>query len=294
MSLNEYTGRTIELEVSRKTEYGYFLTDGEQDVLLHKNDMNRELELVEGSTVPVFLYVDSMGRLTATTTIPTVSVDEYGWATVVDRKPGIGVFLDIGLRKDILLGEEDLPVVESVWPEQGDQIYITLRVNKNNRIYARMATDPVIESIMVPADREDFNRNVHGYIYRTARVGSWIYTAEGFKGFIHESQRKREPRIGEKVEGRIIDVKPDGTVNLSLLPRKQEALGEDADIIMEYLDSRNGAMPFSDKSMAEDILERFGMSKGSFKRALGRLLKEGKIYQEQGWTYKKEQESSEE
>jgi uncharacterized protein len=286
MSLNDYTGQTLELTVARIAEYGYFLTDGEEDVLLHSNDTDQTFE--EGDEVEVFLFVDSRGRLTATTTIPKVSVGTYDWVPVVDVKEGIGVFLDIGISKDILLGEEDLPVVKSVWPQKGDLLYITLRVNRNNMIYARMATDPVIQDISIKATRSDFNKNVHGYIYRTARVGSWIITAEGFKGFIHESQRRTEPRIGEKVEGRIIDVKEDGSVNISLQPRKQEALDEDSRKIMDYLELRNGAMPYHDKSMAEDIQERFGMSKGSFKRALGRLMKEDKIYQEDNWTYKKQ------
>ena len=286
MSLNEYTGQTLELTVARIVDFGYFLTDGEEDVLLHSNDTDRTFE--EGDKVEVFLFVESRGRLAATTILPKVQVGNYDWVPVVDVKPGIGIFLDIGISKDVLLGEEDLPVVESVWPKEGDLLYITLRVNRNNMIYARMATDPVIQEISVKATRSDFNKNVHGYIYRTARVGSWMITAEGFKGFIHESQRRTEPRIGQKVEGRIIDVKPDGSVNISLLPRKQEALDEDAQKIMEYLELRNGAMPYHDKSMAEDIQERFGMSKGSFKRAMGRLMKEGKIYQEGNWTYKKE------
>lgn len=286
MSLNEYTGQTLKLTVARIAEYGYFLTDGEEDVLLHLNDTDQTFE--EGDEAEVFLFVDSRGRLTATTVLPKVSVGNYGWVPVADVKDGIGVFLDIGISKDILLGEEDLPVVKTVWPQKGDLLYITLRVNRNNMIYARMATDPVIQAISVTATRSDFNKNVHGYIYRTARVGSWIITAEGFRGFIHESQRRTEPRIGEKVEGRIIDVKEDGSVNISLLPRKQEVLDEDAEKIMDYLELRNGAMPYHDKSMAEDIQERFGMSKGSFKRALGRLMKEEKIYQEDNWTYKKQ------
>lgn len=286
MSLNEYTGQTIELTVARIVDFGYFLTDGEEDVLLHSNDTDSSFE--EGDKVEVFLFVESRGRLAATTTKPKVQVGQYDWVPVVDAKEGIGIFLDIGISKDVLLGEEDLPVVKSVWPKEGDLLYITLRVNRNNMIYARMATDPVIQDISIKATRSDFNKNVHGYIYRTARVGSWMITAEGFKGFIHESQRRTEPRIGQKVEGRIIDVKPDGSVNISLLPRKQEALDEDAVKIMEYLELRNGAMPYHDKSMAEDIQERFGMSKGSFKRAMGRLMKEGKIYQENNWTYKKE------
>jgi len=285
MAIQEYTGQIVELTVARIADFGYFLTDGEEDVLLHRNETDREFE--EEEKVEVFLYVDSSGRLAATTTKPLVTVGEYAWVSVVDVQPDIGVFLDIGISKDVLLGRDDLPVMESVWPQPGDMLYITLRVNRNYLIYARMASDPVIQEISHPATRSDFNKNVHGHIYRTARVGSWMITAEGFKGFIHESQRSIEPRVGEKVTGRIIDVKEDGTVNISLLPRKQEALDEDATKILTYLESRNGAMPYGDKSMAEDITERFGLSKASFKRALGRLMKDGKVYQEQGWTYKK-------
>ncbi|MBY0095304.1 CvfB family protein [Mesobacillus maritimus] len=287
MTLQENTGRIVELTVARIADFGYFLTDGEEDVLLHHNDNDTNREFKEEERVEVFLYVDSRGRLAATTMKPHVTVGEYAWVSVVDVKQDTGVFLDIGINKDVLLGKDDLPVLESVWPQKGDMLYITLRVNRSFLIYARMASDQVIQEISHSATRSDFNKNVHGHIYRTARVGSWMITAEGFKGFIHESQRSKEPRVGEKVEGRIIDVKEDGTVNISLLPRKQEALDEDATKILEYLDSRNGAMPYGDKSMAEDINVRFGMSKSSFKRALGRLMRDGKVYQEEGWTYKK-------
>jgi len=287
MTLQDHTGRTIQLSVARISNFGYFLTDGEEDVLLHHNDNDNRKELEEGEEVEVFLYVDSRGRLAATTKIPVITVGEYAWVSVVDVKPEIGVFVNIGINKDILLGKEDLPILQSVWPQVGDMLYLTLRVNRNFLIYAKLASDQVIQGISQTATRRDFNKNVHGHIYRTARVGSWMITAEGFKGFIHESQRSKEPRVGEKVEGRIIDVKEDGTVNISLLPRKQEALDEDATKILEYLDSRNGAMPYSDKSMAEDLNDRFNMSKSSFKRAIGRLMKEGRVYQEEGWTYKK-------
>ncbi|MFO1445509.1 hypothetical protein KDN24_20395 [Bacillus sp. Bva_UNVM-123] len=285
MSLHEFIGRTIQLKVERQVDFGYFLSDGDEDVLLHKNDTNLELE--EGQEVEAFLYIDSMGRIAATTVIPEITTESYGWAIVSDVKSGIGAFINIGINKDMLLGEEDLPVHQSVWPRIGDMLYITLRVNRNHRIFVKLATDPIIEGISVKASRQDFNKNIHGHIYRTAKVGSWIYTAEGYKGFIHESQRKTEPRLGEKVIGRIIDVKEDGTVNVSLLQRKQESLDEDSEVIISYLTSRNGAMPYSDKSSPEDIYDRFHLSKASFKRALGRLMKEGKVYQEAGWTYMK-------
>ena len=285
MSLHECIGQTVSLEVVREADFGYFLTDGTEDVLLHKNETDKELEVNE--KVDVFLYTDSRGRITATTTIPKVTVGVYDWAEVSDVNPGLGVFVNIGIQKDMLLGEEDLPAHSSVWPEVGDVLFITLRVNKNNRVYVKLATDPVVEEHAKQADRDAFNKSVHGYVYRTAKVGTWIITAEGYKGFIHESQRGKEPRLGQKIEGRIIDVKEDGTVNVSLLPRKEEALDVDAEQILSVLDERNGAMPYWDKSLPEDIQEKFHMSKAAFKRALGRLMKEGKVYQEEGWTYRK-------
>jgi predicted RNA-binding protein (virulence factor B family) len=285
MSLNELIGQTTTLTVARKASFGYFLTDGNEDVLLHINQANQELE--EEDQVEVFLYVDSEGRISASTTIPEVAIGRYAWVKVTDINPRIGVFINIGLPKDILLGIDDLPVHKSVWPKPGDLIYITLKLSSNYLLYAKLASDQVIESISVKATRENFNKNVQGHIYRTAKVGSWIYTIEGFKGFIHESQRPEEPRIGEKVEGRIIDVKEDGTINVSLLARKEESQDLDAERIYEYLMSRNGAMPYNDKSMPEDIKDRFDLSKGAFKRALGKLMKEGRVYQEGNWTYVK-------
>ncbi|MGZ4161300.1 MAG: CvfB family protein [Neobacillus sp.] len=287
MSLQELIGQSTTLTVARKADFGYFLTDGTEDVLLHKSETKQEYE--DGDRVEVFLYMDSHGRTSASTTIPEISIGRYAWVKVTDTNPELGVFLDIGINKDILLGADDLPVHKSVWPRVGDLVYITLRVNRNYLLYARLASDQIIQSISTKATRSDFNKNVQGHIYRTAKVGSWIYTIEGYKGFIHESQRLQEPRLGEKVEGRIIDVKEDGTINVSLLARKEEAQDLDADLIFDYLMSRNGAMPYNDKSMPEDIQERFGLSKGAFKRALGKLMKEGKVYQEGSWTYAKKE-----
>jgi len=285
MSLQELIGQTTTLTVARKASFGYFLTDGNEDVLLHFNQANQEFE--ENDEVEVFLYVDSEGRISASTNIPEIAIGRYAWVKVTDTNARIGVFINIGLPKDILLGIDDLPVHKSVWPKPGDLVYITLKLSSTYLLYAKLATDQVIESISVKATRENFNKNVQGHIYRTAKVGSWIYTIEGFKGFIHESQRPVEPRIGEKVEGRIIDVKEDGTINVSLLARKEESQDLDSERIYEYLMSRNGAMPYNDKSMPEDIKDRFDLSKGAFKRALGKLMKEGRVYQEGSWTYVK-------
>lgn len=276
-------GQSETLTVARQAEFGYFLTDGKEDVLLHKNETDKEWNI--GDKIEVFLYTDSIGRIAATTTIPKITTGRYDWAAVSAIKDDMGVFLNIGIHKEILLGKEDLPRKREVWPKEGDLLFITLRVSRNNRIYAKLANDEIIDQKRIRASKKDFNKNVEGYIYRTAKVGSWIYTNEGFRGFIHESERKVEPRLGEKVKGRIINIKEDGTINVSLLPRKQESINSDAELIYNYLQSRNGSMPFGDKSHPDDIESHFQMSKGSFKRALGKLMKEGKIYQENGWTF---------
>ena len=78
-----------------------------------------------------------------------------------------------------------------------------------------------------------------------------------------------EPRLGQDVQVRIIDVKDDGSLNASLLPRKHERLSDDAEKIFAYLQDVGGKMPFGDKSAPEEIQEMFDMSKAAFKRALG-------------------------
>ncbi|MDF2904405.1 MAG: hypothetical protein K0S25_2043, partial [Bacillus sp. (in: firmicutes)] len=138
MPLAENVGHVLELTVARESEFGYFLTDGTEDVLLHRKETSRQYFIDE--TVKVFLYSDSRGRLTATDKIPLVTVGNYEWVKVVDVQPGIGMFLDIGIQKDLLLGEEDLPAHKDVWPMVGDLLYVTIRVNRNQRLYAKLAT----------------------------------------------------------------------------------------------------------------------------------------------------------
>ncbi|MEC1640411.1 S1 RNA-binding domain-containing protein [Schinkia azotoformans] len=288
---NMMPGTITTLKVSHESPFGYFLESGEQeeDILLHHNEMTRD-ELREDEEVEVFLFQDRQGRLTATMTIPSITIHTFGWAKVEEVKRGMGVFVNIGIDKAMLLSKDDLPPLEEVWPQIDDEIYCTLEIGHNGRLFVRLAKEADFWDIAKSADKSLFNKNVTGRIYRTLYAGSFIFTEDGYLGFIHESERNEEPRIGEKVTGRVIDIKEDGTINVSLLPRKHEAMGDDAEKIYAYMETRNGAMPYWDKSQPEDIEARFGMSKGAFKRALGKLMKEGKVYQENGWTYfKKEQ-----
>ncbi|MGG4268192.1 CvfB family protein [Peribacillus simplex] len=279
-------GLAVELEVERKADFGWFLTDGSEDVLLHHSEMNEGTELELGDEVTVFIYHDKQARLTATMKIPEIQIDQYGWAEVVNVKRKLGVFVNIGLSKDILVSLDDLPNIDRLWPEVGDRLYVSLKTDRNDRLFGKLATEDVIQEIAVKAPLKGVrNTTVKGNVYRLLMVGSFFVSEEGYRCFIHESERKEEPRLGELVEGRVIDSKEDGTLNVSLFPFKQDLMGEDADVIFTYLMNRGGAMPYGDKTPPDDIQFHFGLSKGAFKRALGKLMKEDKIYQEDGWTY---------
>lgn len=277
------------LRIDEKVDYGYFLTNGEERVLLHKTQLTEEIEV--GDELDVFLLLDSEDRLSATMKKPIITEDTYEWVEVVDVLERSGVFIDIGLSKDALVADDHLPFLREVWPQTGDTLYCTLKVTNKGKLFARLGTEEVFESKFIAADRELFNKEVSGVVYRMIIAGSYMITDEGYKGFIHSSQRTLEPRLGERVTGRVIDVKEDGTMNVSLLPRKHEAIGADAEKILAYMEDRGGAMPYWDKSDPEVIKETFDMSKGAFKRAVGNLMKYGTVYQEEGWTFKVREQS---
>lgn len=287
MTMALQAGTVATLDVIREAPFGYFLTDGTDEVLLHHQDMTDDFDAEKPQTV--FLFQDHQGRLTATMTIPEIQIGKYGWAEVVEVKEKLGVFVTIGISKDVLVSLDDLPAIHSLWPINGDRLYITLKIGKNGRLFGKLATENVMKEISTSATRTMFNQNIQGHAYRLLKVGTFIITDEGYIGFIHESQRRQEPRLGQKVEGRVIDVKENGIVYVSLLGRAHEEIDRDAEAILAYMDSRGGKMPFWDKSTPEDIKERFDISKAAFKRALGKLIKEDVIYQEEGWTFRKHQ-----
>ncbi|ACJ35011.1 CvfB family protein [Anoxybacillus flavithermus] len=282
-------GQIVTWQVKEQKPFGYIVTNGKESALLHESQCEGELQV--GDEVTVFLYHDHDGRMRATMKHPLITTSSYGWVEVVDVVPQLGVFVHIGIEKDVLLSIDDLPSIPTLWPQKGDQLYCSLQVDKRGRLLAKLADEETMKQISVPAPASAFNTNVRGRIYRLMKAGSFLITDVGYIGFIHESQRRREPRLGELVEGRVIAVKEDGTINVSLLPRKQESLQTDAETIYNYLESRGDAMPYSDKSDPEDIQTRFHMSKAAFKRALGRLMKEEKVYQQDGWTYIKGREN---
>ncbi|MFD1334242.1 S1 RNA-binding domain-containing protein [Oceanobacillus iheyensis] len=275
-------GSIITMKVLRKIDTGYVLTAFGEEALLHNKETEEQLEIDQ--EVDVFLYTDKQGKVIASARLPFITVGIYDWAEVVGVIPRLGVFVSIGIVKDILVSKDDLPLYRETWPKSGDRLFITLKVDKKGRLLAVPATEDIIANEVFAAPEHIMHDQVRGTVYHTEKEGAALLTTEGYRGFIHYTERKEEPRVGQIVEGRVIAVKEDGSINISLRPLKQDSLDEDANLILQHLKDNHGSIPFHDKSDPEEIRATFQISKAAFKRALGRLLKQGKVKQENGQT----------
>ncbi|MEK4230985.1 CvfB family protein [Solibacillus sp. FSL H8-0538] len=276
------SGQVVSLTVLEEQGSRYILTNGDVEIPLNSSDVLEPLTI--GEQVKVFLFADRRGDLQATTALPTITEADYGWGRVL-KVTREGAFCDIGTSREVLVKAEDLPVLEELWPQPGDHLYMTLRTDRNGDLFGRLVTEEKVIEMYEGAAEDVHNKNLIARPYRLLPVGSFLLGVDvPYRIFVHESEMQAEPRLGQEVHVRIIDVKDDGSLNGSLLPRKHERLGTDAEKIFAYLESVGGKMPFGDKSTPEEVQEMFKISKGAFKRALGTLMKAGKIKQQDGWT----------
>lgn len=284
MEMTEHKpGNIAQLTVKGKEGSRWILDGGDQEVMVNASEF--EVELEEGDTVEVFLYMNRRGELTATANIPNMTCDSFGWARVIRIDEKEGAYVDIGSSFEVLVNKADLPRVKALWPKTDDELFMTLRLDLGGNIFGRLGTEERVQELILEAPATVFNQNLRARAYRLLPVGSFFLSIpENYRIFVHNTERTHEPRLGQEVEIRIIDIREDGTLNGSLLPRKEERLGDDAETVYRYLTDVGGKMPFSDKSTPDEINEMFGMSKAAFKRALGKLMKEGKVTQSEGWT----------
>lgn len=270
--------------VEKRSSSLVFETEDGLEVNCNESDVSNIDDYQIGEEYSMFVYPSRSGKLFATPNIPDVLYGDYGFSKVV-KVSNDGVGLDIGFSREILLVAEDLPKLRSVWPKEGDELFITLRRDYEGQLYARLASETIVQSMYTEASKDLFNKEVEAYPYRLMKVGTFLLTKDGYKIFVHESERIKEPRLGELVTVRIIGVKDNGELNGSFLPRAHERIDDDSQTILDYINNNNGYCDFTDKSSPEEIKAVFGMSKGSFKKAVGRLFKNKKITIEQDGLY---------
>lgn len=263
-------GKVQELEVVRIKNFGVYLSEGERSkssVLLPKKYVPKGIKA--GERLAVFIYKDSEDRLIATTNTPKLQVGECAVLTVKDISR-IGAFLDMGLEKDLLL-----PFKEQSHPvKKGEDCLVALYVDKSKRLAATMRVYSHMSSDS-PYHEED---EVKGRIYEiNENLGAFVAVDNQYYGLIPKNELFANYREGDEVLCRVMKVRTDGKLDLSPRKKAYMQMDTDADLVMRVIDEFDGVLPFTDKASPETIKREFHISKNAFKRAVGRLLKQGKI-----------------
>lgn len=264
-------GKMQTLVVQRVKEFGVYLgesDDGEVSVLLPKKQVPENTG--PGDRINVFIYKDSEDRLIATTAEPKLKVGETAVLNVKEVGK-IGAFLDMGLEKDLLL-----PFKEQTHKvRQGEQVLVALYIDKSKRLAATMRVYSYMSNES-PYKKDD---QVTGIIYEiNETLGAFVAVDNKFYGLIPRKELFENYREGDEITARVIKVREDGKLDLS--PRQKAYIQMDADSerVIEIIETQfDGSLPFTDKADPEIIKREFSMSKNAFKRAIGHLLKEGKV-----------------
>ena len=267
-------GYTQTLVAVKKTDFGLFLTDIDKkddktrdlgdEVLLPKNQVTEDMRV--GSEIEVFLYKDSEDRMIATRLVPYIKIGEIKKLRVKEVNK-IGAFLDWGLPKDLLL-----PFKEQIYDiKSGDEILVTVYIDLSDRLCATMDLYSRL-SLLPPYQRDDM---VKGTVYQVhEQFGAYVAVDNKYSALVPKKELHRELKPGDEIEARVLEVKEDGKLDLSLRQKAYVQMDADSALILDKLKQAGGSLPYQDKSSAEEIKEEFNLSKAAFKRAIGRLYKE--------------------
>ena len=264
-------GEKQRLLVIKRVEFGIYLAEYEDDetrVLLPAKQVPENTRV--GDELEVFLYKDSKDRLIATTNEPYLLLGQTAVLKVLEVGK-IGAFLDWGLEKDLFLPFKEMTA--KVQPE--DEILVTLYIDKSRRLCATMKG---IYDLLEKDSPYEKGMNVSGRVYEFSdNFGTFVAVDDKYSAMIPAFEDCSHLRIGDVIEARITNVKPDGKLDLTLREKAYLQMDADAQKVLEVIDEYAGILPFNDKASPEVIKREIQMSKNAFKRAVGHLYKERKI-----------------
>lgn len=263
-------GKRQELTVVKKVEFGVYLAEtqgSEEKVLLPARQVPEGTGI--GDRIEVFLYRDSKDRLISTTAQPAVTLGEVAVLRVA-QVGKFGAFLDWGLEKDLFLPFRE----QTKKVKEGETFPAALYIDKSGRLCATMKIYHYLRTDS-PYQKDD---RVTGYLYEVSRqFGAFVAVDSCYSALIPVKEMYGELKAGDTVTARVTLVHEDGKLDLSVREKAYMQIAEDADRVMAAIESFDGALPFTDKASPEVIRREMQMSKNEFKRAVGNLLKNGKI-----------------
>lgn len=265
-------GKKQKLLVVKTVDFGIYLGEDRnapqnERVLLPSKQVPEGTKV--GDEIEVFIYKDSQDRLIATTREPMLQVGQTA-VLKVKQVTRIGAFLDWGLEKDLLLPFKE----QTAKVKKGDEVLVALYVDKSGRLCATMKVYEKLHTDS-PYKKDD---HVEGIIYETSdNFGVFVAVDNCYSALIPKREAFGRLKVGDRVSARVLKVREDGKLDLSVREKAFLQMDEDAALIMKRMEEYGGKLPFNDKADPELIKQEFGLSKNAFKRAVGRLLKEGRI-----------------
>ena len=264
-----YIGQRNVLNILKKTRAGLILDGGPfGEILLPAQELTQPAPTEQ--TIDVFVYLDSEDKIIETLKEPLAKVNQFAYLRVIDKN-SIGFFLNWGLPKDILL-----PLKEQKRSmEQGRYyvVYIYLD-DRTNRITASARIERYLDK--TPPNYQ-IGEEVDLLIAERSDLGFKAIINHAHWGVIYANEVFKPLGIGQKLKGYIKKIRDDKKIDLCLEKSSKEKFDHLAERILAELEKKGGVLNLSDKSSPEEISALFGVSKGSYKQAIGRLFKRGLI-----------------
>lgn len=263
-------GESQELYVVKEVGFGIYLgeeKDAAEKVLLPGKEVPGGIKA--GDRLEVFLYKDSKDRLIATMRTPKIRLGETAVLHVADTGK-IGAFLDWGLEKDLFLPYKE----QTKRVQPGEECLVALYIDKSSRLCATMKVYEYLKKDS-PYQKDE---KVTGRIYEISEnFGVFVAVDDCYSGLIPAKEAQGKYRVGDILNLRVTRVKEDGKLDLTDKEKIPQQMEKDAEAVMKVIEEFEGVLPFNDKVSPEIIKREFGLSKNAFKRAVGRLLKQGRI-----------------
>ncbi|NLA12783.1 MAG: RNA-binding protein [Tissierellia bacterium] len=261
-------GEMQELEVAKIVNIGAYLQSEDKEktedrVLLPIKQVPAGTKV--GDKINVFVYRDSDDKIIATVKKPKITLGEIATLKVVEMSR-IGAFLNWGLEKDLFL-----PFKEQIGDIRLNGEYMVgLYIDKSDRLCATMNLFKVLRT----DSPYKVNDIVRGTVFSLKRgLGAMVAVDNKYLGLIHEGEIIKPLHSGQSVEVRVSNIKEDGKLDLSLKDAPRLQIDKDGEKILKVLIRNKGSLPLNDDSSPEEVNKILGMSKSSFKKAAGRLMK---------------------
>lgn len=259
-------GRFNILKVVKKVDFGMYLDGGEEGrILLPARYVPQGCEV--GDELNVFLYLDNEERLVATTQQPLAQVGDFACLRVAWVNQ-YGAFLDWGLMKDLFV-----PFREQRERMEVGRRYV-VHVHLDDESY-RIVASAKVERYLAVDERPPFHSGdeVDVLVWKRTDLGYKVIVDNRYAGLLFENQVFRPLRVGDKMQAYVRQVRPDGKIDLALQREGRGKVADFSEELLEYIRRNQGRIQLTDKSPAEDIYAAFGVSKKTFKQAVGDLYK---------------------